>query len=158
VSIASEAHFDAAGGAVYASGAEDYAFWSSYLGVFDEVGVLARLKPGAAAPPRGARADGPGVLFHALDDYRGPVEYLRAWRRLRRQVRRAVSSYDAVILRAPGAVAYLAWHAAERLGKPYAVEVLGDPWESLAPGRMPSLWRGVARWWSRRSLERLCRA
>src|SRR5262245_12091084 len=114
VLIASEAHFDAAGGAVYASGAEDYALWSSYLGAFDEVGVLARLKPGAVPPSRGPRADGPRVLFCALDDYRGPEQYLRAWRRLRRRVRRAVSSYDAVILRAPGAVAYLAWHAAER--------------------------------------------
>src|SRR5712692_167058 len=157
VLVASEAHFvHPSEGGVYASGPEDYGFWSAYLQVFDEVGILARVKHDAAFL-RGSRADGPGVLFHALDDYRGPRQYLQAWFRLRRQARQAVRGYDAIILRAPGAVAYLAWHEAERLGKPYAVEVLGDPWESLAPGRTAGVWRGAARWWSRRSLKRLCR-
>lgn len=159
VLLASEAHFERGpGGSVYIRGPEDYAFWSSYGDGFDEVGVLARLRPVAAIPGGARRADGPGVRFHALDDYHGPWQYLLKLARLRRQARQAVAAgYDFFVLRAPGAVAYLAWAAIRDLGRSYAVEVLGDPWESLAPGRVASLVRGPARRWSRRRLARLCR-
>lgn len=166
VLVASEAHFTRGHDAwVYARGGENYGFWSGYLAGCAEVGVLARLRePGesleqidGAEGPR--RADGPGVHFHGLEDYLGPWQYLRCRAALRREVRAAVAKYDAVILRAPGAVAYLVWQATRDLRKPYAVEVLGDPWEALAPERAssPSLLRPMARRWSRRSLERLCR-
>ncbi|HYM10897.1 MAG TPA: glycosyltransferase, partial [Bryobacterales bacterium] len=158
--IASEAHFLLSpDGSVWTRGAEDYAFWSSYLGSFDEVAILARLRPVSAPPERAARADGAQVAFCELDDYRGPGQYLCRLRRLGGQARKALAGCDAVLLRAPGAVAYLASGANQRLRPPlpYAVEVLGDPWESLAPGRLSSPWRGLARRWSRAWLARLCR-
>jgi glycosyltransferase involved in cell wall biosynthesis len=67
-------------------------------------------------------------------------------------------SKGAFLLRAPGAVAYLAADEIRRLGRPYAVEVLGDPWESLqeAPGSW-AVASPVARRWSRERLAALCR-
>ncbi|MBI3696999.1 MAG: glycosyltransferase, partial [Acidobacteria bacterium] len=151
VLIASEARFGIApDGTVYTEGAEDYAFWSAYRQELDQVGVLARVRA-IDAPGNRSRACGPGVVFHPLPDYRGPWQYLLRLFRLRRAVRRAVRACDAFVLRAPGAVAYLAWREIRRQAKPYAVEVLGDPWESLAGIS------ALARRWSRRWLLRLCR-
>ena len=157
VLVASEAHF-ARGldGRVYGEGSENYPFWSSYLGIFDQVGVLARLGH-AKVSPGGNPADGPGVVFYSLDDYLGPWQYLRSLPRLRRQAREAVAVSDAFILRVPGAVGYLAWQEIRRRGRPFAVEVLGDPWESLAPGRVLGIGRPAARSWSRSRLEQVCR-
>ena len=158
--VASEAHFVAApDGSIYAQGAEDYGFWSSYLDSFDEVGVLARMMSGPAQAGA-SRADGPGVRFHELHNYCGPWEYLGRLARLRPQARQALNRYmrgDALLLRAPGAIAYLAWNEIQRSNprKPYAVEVLGDPWESLAGSA--GVWSGVARRWSRNFLRRICR-
>jgi glycosyltransferase involved in cell wall biosynthesis len=149
--LASEARFCCAAGRVWTTGPEDYGFWSFYAESFEKVGVLARVRE--AAPPAGARpADGPGVVFHALDDYRGPVQYLWRLPALRTQAARVVHEYDKYLLRAPGAVAYL---AASAISGPYGVEVLGDPWESLAGFHHPL--EPVARLWSRSELRRLAR-
>lgn len=157
VLIASEAHFQRGDdGRVRAAGPEDYPFWSSYLGGARQVRVLGRIGVMPPGGTSGSMADGEAVSFLPLDDYRGPWQYLRQYWRLRRQAQEAVSQCDAAILRAPGAVAYLVWHAAIRAGKPYALEVLADPWEALAPGAARSLWRPLARRWSRWRLRRLC--
>ncbi len=154
--VASDARFarDAAG-AVFALGAEDYAFWAPYLEGFDEVRILGRVSR-LAPPAHAARADGTGVGFSPLDDYRGPCQYLARLPRLRRQARRAVAECDAFLLRVPGAVGFLAADKIRRRGLPFAVEVLGDPWEALGPHGPASIWRPLARRWSRRRLRLLC--
>jgi phosphatidylinositol alpha-1,6-mannosyltransferase len=162
VLIASEARFERSpDGIVYARGPENYGFWTRYLGVFDQVSVLARLRPASLARPPARRADGPGVVFVALPDYRGPWQYLARLPELRRRAREAVATHagagGAFLLRVPGAVAYLAAREIRRRRRPYAVEVLGDPWESLraAPGSW-ALAAPLARRWSRQRLAGLC--
>jgi len=157
VLIASEAHFQKGqDGRVRAAGPEDYRFWSSYLGQARQVSVLGRIGSRSPDGNSGRIAEGEAVSFLPLDDYRGPWQYLRRYWRLRRLAQEAVSRCDAAVLRAPGAVAYLVWHEVMRAGKPYALEVLGDPWEALAPGAVRGFWRPLARRWSRRRLRRLC--
>lgn len=157
VLLASEARFLRAAGRIWTAGPEDYRFWSSYAGPFDEVGVLARI--GDGDPPAAARpASGPGVVFQPLDDYRGPLQYLARLHRLRAQVARAIEAYPCYLLRAPGAVAYLAWDAVRRRGRRYGAEILGDPWESLGPASgLTHPLQPAARIWSRRRLRALCR-
>ena len=155
--LASEAHFIRSEGRIWTAGPEDYDFWSSYAGVFDEVGVLARVREGQP-PPAARPADGAGVVFHCLEPYRGPIQYLAGLSRLREHAGRPVEAYQCYLLRAPGAVAYLAWDAIRRRGRPYGAEVLGDPWESLGPAsgiRHPL--QPMARVWSRNRLRALCR-
>jgi glycosyltransferase involved in cell wall biosynthesis len=157
VLIANEAHFcRGPGGRVWANGPETYAFWQAYRTVFEQVFVLARVGTDSSSP--GSRlADGEGVAFAALDDYCGPWQYLARRSSLRQQVSAAVAEHaacgSAFLLRVPGAVAYLAWDEIRRRRLRYAVEVLGDPQESLrqAPGSW-ALAAPLARRWSRRRL------
>jgi glycosyltransferase involved in cell wall biosynthesis len=116
-----------------------------------------RVAADARACREEARADGPSVSFFALPDYRGPWEYLRRLSQLKARVREAVESCDAYILRVPGLVGRLVWHELRRCGKPYALEVVGDPWDALGPGTWRSAMRPVFRRVAARDLKEMCR-
>jgi len=160
---------------VYVDGPAKYSAWANYLEAFDEVVVLARVATSGhvdAERARGAnatlasepqqawreeaRADGPSVSFYALPDYRGPWEYLRHLVDLKRRVREAVRSCDAYILRVPGLVGRLVWRELRRRGKPYALEVVGDPWDALGPGTWRSAFRPVFRRVAAQDLKAMC--
>ncbi len=128
-------------------------FWSRYLDVFDHVRVVARLRAVAAAPGTWQRADGDGVSFAALPFYIGPRQYLRQRRRL---TEAAVAPGDAVIFRAPSAIAGQIEPVLRRAGHPYGVEVLGDPYDVFAPGAVRHPLRPFFRWWLPKKLARLC--
>jgi glycosyltransferase involved in cell wall biosynthesis len=145
-----------ADGQFCAEGPANYGFWSRYLEVFDELVVLARVSAEQRACLEEARADGPLVSFCALPDYRGPWQYLRNLPELRTTVRQAVVNCDAYILRVPGLVGRLAWYEIRRLGKPYALEVVGDPWDALGPGTWPNVFRPIFRRAAARHLRAAC--
>ncbi|MCU1308722.1 MAG: glycosyl transferase group 1 [Acidobacteriaceae bacterium] len=157
VLIALEYHFlSRADGHIYTSAPPNYAFWRRYLGVFEEVVVLARVGQTTNPMPLDQRADGPGVTFQPLPDYTGPAEYLRKLVQLRSIIRKAVSNSDAYILRLPGSVGNLAAREIRRLGRGYAVEVVGDPWDVFSPGAIRTPLRPLYRRLSTRSLRRNC--
>ena len=114
-------------GQIWTPGPHDYAFWKRYLSVFSEVRVVARVREvpqmSAALQP----ANGPGVSFAAVAHFIGPSDYLKVRGAVRRAIRAAVQGPQAgaVLLRVPGTLSNVAFqHLA---GRPYAVEVVGDP-------------------------------
>ena len=135
----------------------DYAFWSRYLTVFDGLIVAARVAVVSEEPSSLPRADGPGVRFHDLPDYLGPWQYLRRRRDLTGRLREAIARTSAHCLRVPCAVGTLAWRELCRIGRPFGVEVMGDPWDSLAPGSVRTIVRPLARRWVARDLRGQCR-
>jgi glycosyltransferase involved in cell wall biosynthesis len=154
----SEVHFTrVTGHEIRAEGPTNYSFWSCYLEIFDEVTVLARVGAPSGPSREGARADGPLVSFRALPNYYGPWQYLRNLIQLRSSVRLAVRESDAYILRVPGLVGRLAWYEIRRLERKYALEVVADPWDALAPGTWPSLFRPIFRRAGARELKEMCR-
>jgi glycosyltransferase involved in cell wall biosynthesis len=157
VLMAVEFHFvRAPDGTVYGEGPASYAFWSRRLEVFDELAVLARVQPIDTPRENLTRADGPGVSFFDLPDYHGPRGYLWNLRELRRRTRVAVDACDACILRLPGLVSRLAWAELRRLRRPYAVEVVGDPWDALGPSTWPSPLRPLFRLVATQDQKRIC--
>ncbi|MDQ2784842.1 MAG: glycosyltransferase family 4 protein [Chloroflexota bacterium] len=131
-------------------------FWDRYLAVFDTVRVVARLHVVASVPETWQRADGEGVSFAALPFYIGPWQYLRQRRRLTEAAIAAVMPADAVIFRAPSAIAGQIEPALRRRGHPYGVEALGDPYDVFAPGAVRHPLRPFFRWWFPRRMRRLC--
>jgi glycosyltransferase involved in cell wall biosynthesis len=156
--IAVENHFEyGPDGRIYGEGPAKYSFWSHYLATFDEVMVLARVGAHGKAIREEERADGPRVSFCALPDYYGPWQYLKKLPELKAVVREAVKKCDAYILRVPGLVGGLAWREIKRQRKPYALEVVGDPWDALSPGTVPGLFRPLFRRVATRELKAMCR-
>jgi glycosyltransferase involved in cell wall biosynthesis len=133
-----------AGGEVYTQGPFSYAFWRRYLLVFDKVRVIARVDS-RPATPQGMRADGPGVAFAEVPLYQGPWQFLLQRSAVRRSLFSAVGKHDAVILRVPSVLALQLEPWLRRRGGPFAVEVVGDPWDALSPGSYPHALREVFR-------------
>ena len=143
-------------GRVYGEGSSSYSLWARRLEVFDEVVVLARMRTIDAPHDNMTRADGPGVWFFDLPDYHGPRGYLRDLPELKRRTRAAIEACDTSILRLPGLVSRLAWAELRRLRRPYAVEVVGDPWDALGPSTWPSPLWPIFRWVATQSQKKIC--
>jgi glycosyltransferase involved in cell wall biosynthesis len=124
--------------------ADGYAFWTRYLAAFECVTLLARVRPVAAPSAGWVRADGEKVTNAAVPDYVGPFQLMRNWFPVRRAVRSAVGSADAIILRLPCNIGALVWWSVAN-GHPYGVEVVADPEAALSPGSIEAhllpVWR-----------------
>ncbi len=143
-------------GAVWTATANGYSFWARYLTVFDEVNVAARLRAVARAGGTAVRADGPGVGFSAVPYYIGPYQYARRWLAIRRALREAVRQDDAVLMRVPSFLANCIEPTLRKRRQPYGLEVVGDPYDGLAPGAIRHWLRPWLRLSMPRQLRRQC--
>ena len=141
---------------VWARGWLEYPFWQRYLDVFDEVFVVARVRDVEHVPSNAKRADGPKVSFVPVPYYVGPWQFARRYFMLRRRLREVLSPTDAVIVRAPGTIGAMLANNLRTVGRPYGVEVVGDPYDVFTPGGVRSVLRPLLRWWAPRSLRRQC--
>ncbi|TDC66491.1 glycosyltransferase [Micromonospora sp. KC207] len=121
-------------GRVWTTHAHGYDIWRRYLTAFDEVRVVARVAAAPQEPKTALRVDGPGVTVHPVPHYVGPQQYLRQRVPIGRAMATAAERDDAVILRVPSALGSLLAGVRRRHGLPYALEVVGDPYDVLAPG------------------------
>jgi glycosyltransferase involved in cell wall biosynthesis len=123
---------------------------------FDQVLLAARVLDGNGHFPDANRLDGPSVSVHELPNCSGPWEYFRKLKFLRMSISHAVIESDAYLLRVPGLIGRLAWQHIRHLRKPYALEVVADPWDALGPGSSPGLLRSVFRRAGTRELKIMC--
>jgi glycosyltransferase involved in cell wall biosynthesis len=157
LSITSETHFARTpDGAVWADGPTAYPLWSRYLSVFEQVNVIARVDDVTRAADGWRRADGAGVSFSGVPNYFGPWQYLLRAGRVRDAARGAVLPDDAIILSVSGQIA----NCIEPLlagGRPFAVQVVADPYDVFSPSSVKHPLRPFFRWWFPLKLRRQCR-
>ena len=153
-----EHYFRGSDNAVYTDGPHRRGFWNRYLDVFDELVVLSRVRRVERIDPAWARVDDTNVSVWDLPDHTGPWEYLAVYPKLRKVCREAVAGADAYLLRTGGGgfVAVL-WREIRRRRRPYALEVVADPWDALAPGTVKGWGRPIGRYLCVRNLRTLCR-
>ena len=157
LSLITEHRFDRTpDGAVWTSTSNAYPFWARYLSVFDQVNVAARVRDVACAGEAWIRADGAGVSFSAVPYYIGPYQFALRWRSIRRALRKAIRADDAVLMRVPSFLANCIEPTLRRQCHPYGLEVVGDPYDGLAPGGIRHLLRPLLRLSLPRQLRRQC--
>jgi glycosyltransferase involved in cell wall biosynthesis len=142
-------------GAYWVQGAP-LSFWERYLEAFDELVIVGRVKA-ASEPPSGAEPLAhPRVVVAAIPYYRGPMQFARRALAVRRALRGAADAADALLMRVPSTLANVLAPIVQRAGRPYAVEVLGDPYEVFGPGVVRHPLRPLLRRWYARSQRRQC--
>lgn len=157
VAVMLEQHFlGTPDGAVYTDSTHPYAFWTRYLEVFSAVRVVARVREVERAASSWSRVDGAGVEVARVPDYRGALGFILRARSVRRATREGVGVEDAVILKAPSPLANGVESIFVRSGRPFGLEVVGDPWDVFAPGVVAHPLRPLLRRWLRRRLRRQC--
>lgn len=143
-------------GAVWTQTAFSYPFWTRYLSAFERVRVVARVHELPDLLPGRHRVDGPGAFFSPLPGYVGPEEYVMNFRELKRRIRSICGAESAYILRVPGAVGSLVWSGLRGTGRPYALEVVGDPNDVFSRGAVRHPVRPFFRRWFTRRLKQQC--
>ncbi len=125
-------------GRIWSKTAYDRDMWCEVQEAFAEVMILTRVLP-AGAIPQGARpADGPGITYVALPEWRSWKAPLQL-NRLYKKAAAAVSECQAAVIHSPSLEAELAFYCARKYGKPLSVECRGE--QSLSPQYWKS--RGV---------------
>ena len=127
--VATEHHFVRVGGEIYTALAFGYEYWKKYLEAFGEVHVLARVGRAETVHEDRFRADGPGVYFIPVPEYRGPRQLLKMWPGVFRAALRAARFGDCFLLRS-GTICTVLWVWLTLLGRPYAREVPGETGEA----------------------------
>ena len=117
-------------GAVYTAGSLPTDVWDRYLAHFDSVQVIGR---DGGLLPRGAnfaRTSRPGVSFD-LVPVQGYGQLIFGPRHIRQRLRRNVEACDAAIVRLPSELGFMTAAECRKIGKPYAVEVVGCAWDGM---------------------------
>jgi glycosyltransferase involved in cell wall biosynthesis len=150
-------HFDRTpDGQVWTDGQFPYSFWARYLTVFESVTVLARVRDLAELSSERQPASGKGLRFLGVPDYTGPQQYALCAPAVAAVSRKAIQNGSAILLRLPSeTVAWVLWYI-RKSGRPYGVEVVGDPYDVFGPNAIRHPLRPLFRWWFTRALKRQC--
>jgi glycosyltransferase involved in cell wall biosynthesis len=144
-------------GSVWSQAGMARSFWQRYLEVFDRATIVARGARLPKAPQGWLRVDGEGIGFHCVPDFHGPWQCLKRYPAIRTAIRSAAPAHGAVILRVGSLVANIMESELSQRNHPYALEVVGDPYEVFAPGVVDHPLRPLFRWYFSRRLRRQCR-
>ncbi|HEY3244710.1 MAG TPA: hypothetical protein VGM03_15320, partial [Phycisphaerae bacterium] len=138
-----EDHFVQTPEGVFSTYALPYAYWQHYLEIFKEVRPLARVARSEVREASWVRADGPGVRFLPLPEFRGMRQVLRYLPGNLPRMRRCLRAGDYFLLMG-GNVSALAWLWLKAQRVPYARAVIGHEREAVAI--MPDIQRfGIAK-------------
>ena len=147
VLLTSEARFERTpDGEIWGPPAYGRALWARYLDVFSSVMIAARVADVTVASPGCVTASSPDVQFCPLVPYSGLSGLLTNLPRVRASVVSAVHDTTAIIVRAPSPIAYLTSRAAARVGRPFAVEIVGDSDQVFSRGAFHHPLRVPIRW------------
>lgn len=131
--------------------------WDRYLAVAERVTVVSRMRdlPPGASTAGLAPVSHPDVDFVAAPNLATPKGRVVLRRTARRQLSDLLASSDALVARLPSEIGGLACRVAADLGRPWAVELVTCPWDSLWNY---GTWQGRVfaplAWWETRRLLR----
>ena len=148
--------FQTPDGAVWTPATYPYAFWDRYRTVFSRVHVISRAAQVSEPQADWQQVDGDHVTVHPIPFYQGPLQYLLRRAAVRRAMARALDREGAILLRIPSQLATCAESVLKATKRGFGVEVVGDPWESFAPGAVEHLFRAWFRHYYRRNQQRQC--
>ena len=131
--------------------------WQRYLGIFDEIELVARVRDVESVDATFKRVDGNGVRFRGLPYYQGPQQFLLKCLPFRRALLAITEERAPVILRVPSNLATILIPRLIARGIPYAVEAVADPWDNFSPGTTRHPLRAFFRHAYSRHMRQHCR-
>ncbi len=101
-----------------------------YFSLGEEVVIATRIKKQGNGSERPA-IQLENVSFEEMPNLKTLTGYLKNTKEAERKIEKTVRDADIIISRVPSSIGSIAANTAHRLRKPYILEVVGDPWESL---------------------------
>jgi phosphatidylinositol alpha-1,6-mannosyltransferase len=132
-------------GTIWTDTSYDLEFWRPYVALYGRIKLLCRVQQVGEISGEWRQVTGSGVEVIGLPVYRGPWQYMVRSGEVKLKLRETFAGAEAVILRMPSNLARCAAKELNRIGRPFAVEVVGDPHEALAPGNVNMAGRAIFR-------------
>ncbi|MCA0985182.1 glycosyltransferase family 4 protein [Halobacillus yeomjeoni] len=144
-------------GSVYVESVYNYDFFKRYLSVYNKVYVVGRITSLQSIPNNMKLASGNNVEFLELPAYKGPWGYVKNYWKIRNLAKDYSKRFNCAIFRVPGATANIMCKEFALTKKPFAVEVVVDPWEYFSKGSVQSITRPLVRRIWTNFLKRICK-
>lgn len=133
-------------GEVWVDEQSDSKFWERYLTVFEEVVVCARFKHAETYDTRNLiPSDHENVSFVELPNTRGVGALIKRMPKVIRVMKNAMYDCDRIIFRAPSPISMIAYPLARLSGKPYAAEIMNNPYTHFSPEAMKNFYQPLLR-------------
>mgnify|MGYP005850549573 FL=1 len=133
--------------------------WQRYLAIFDEMILAVRSRPTSQIDKRALyEVTGKGVHVAPLPYFEGPLQFLVKYWAIRKKLKRTLETFPRASLtaRLPCPIGFLMIGIIKNK-RPYAVEVVGDPWEVFSPEGVKHILRPFLRRFFRVRQRRACR-
>lgn len=145
-------------GQVWVDKQSDTKFWERYLKVFDEIVVCARMKHADTLGVKALRSDCQGVSFVGMPDFRGAAGIIKHYAEIRKAILTALNDADCVIFRAPSPISMVSYGMVRRSGKPFAVELMNNPFTHFSPGSMHHIYQPIIQRFITNQTKRMCKS
>lgn len=117
-----------------------YNFWMRYLSAFEGVVIVSRTSPASYSEVEGyLRVDGPNVRVSELPFMRGMKQYLMNYFSFSKAAKKAVENAECALIRLPSVSSEMVLKYYQRKGKPYAIEVVADPYDAYASSKIAQI-------------------
>lgn len=154
--VADGHYYQTPDGTIYVDSVYDYNFYKRYLSAFDHVYAAVRITMVESALPGKKISSGENVTFLDLPPYTGPFQYAKKYLSIFKRVNEICQKADCAIFRIPAATSNLFCKQYSKRGKPFAVEVVIDPWENFAPGTISTPLRPIIRYMWTKLVKEMC--
>ena len=143
-------------GNVWSSGIYNYDFFKRYLSVFESVRIAIRMSEVKTNKNYPNLCSGDGIEFFPIPEFKGPKEYIRNYFKVRKYAAKSFDECDCAIFRVPSTVGFQFMNLFKKKKKPYALEVVVDPWDFAAPGMLKTPLRPFIRMIWTYTLKKAC--
>jgi glycosyltransferase involved in cell wall biosynthesis len=131
-------------------------FARRYLPIFDQVTILARVVDRHSHKRRERFTEGDSVMVIPVGDWHGPFGFLFQRSVVIDRLRANIQPDSAVMMIVPGVLGTMAFADFQKIGRPYGVEVIGDPYDVFGPQASSHPLRSLFRWWFAHNLKQQC--
>lgn len=129
--VATDAHiFRTPDGKHWCKSIYGYSFWERYLGVFEKVRIVARVKDVDELEGKKLLVDGNNVEIYGIPFYQGPKQLLFKYHSISNRLKNVSDGCDAAIFRMPSQTAYMAYRSINKK-IPIGGEIVYDPFDDL---------------------------
>lgn len=133
-------------GSVWTGSVYGYNFFKRYLGIFESVRLVTRMKDISLDDVHDKiRVDGEGLEFYPLPFYHGPWQYAQNFFKIKAHFAEAILGCDCAILRIPDQISFQLFNKIKKEKLPCGVEVVAFPWDLFAKGTSKSILRPLLR-------------
>ena len=145
-------------GQVWVDKQSDTKFWERYLKVFDEIVVCARMKHADTLGVKALGSDRKKVSFIDMPDFRGAAGIIKYYTKIQKALSVALRDADCVIFRAPSPISMVSYGIVRRSGKPFAVELMNNPYTHFSPGSMHHIYQPIIQKFITNQTKRMCKS